>query len=55
MNLQTLTQGFKYTEWKFENAIDRITSAANPRQIERVPRGAEFEFELIYNVEDASK
>lgn len=38
-------------ENKFENTIDRLTSVANPRQIERVVRGAEFLFELIYNVE----
>ncbi len=35
------------TEVKTEVWIDRITSAANPRQIERVPAGAEFEFELV--------
>jgi len=35
---------------KWENVIDRITSAANPRQMERVPAGAEFEFEMIYNI-----
>lgn len=39
-----------YTEVKFENVIDRITSAANPRQIERVPAGAVFDFEIIYNI-----
>ncbi len=39
-------------EYKDENAIDRITSAADPRTIERVPAGAEFEFEIIYNVEN---
>jgi CRISPR-associated protein Csm3 len=50
--LLEIDTGLQYTEWKFENAIDRITSAANPRQIERVPRGAKFIFELIYNVED---
>lgn len=49
--LSDIDTGLQYTEWKFENAIDRVTSAANPRQIERVPRGAEFAFELIYNVE----
>ncbi len=27
------------TEWKFENGIDRVTAAANPRQLERVPAG----------------
>jgi CRISPR-associated protein Csm3 len=35
------------TEVKTEVWIDRITSAANPRQIERVPAGAEFRFELV--------
>jgi CRISPR-associated protein Csm3 len=50
--LNDIDTGLQYTEWKFENAIDRITSAANPRQIERVPRGAGFKCELVYNVED---
>ena len=35
------------TEVKTEVWIDRITSAANPRQIERIPAGAEFRFELV--------
>jgi len=38
------------TEVKTEVTIDRITSQANPRQIERVPAGAEFEFEFILNL-----
>lgn len=38
------------TEVKTEVAIDRITSKANPRQIERVPAGAEFGFEFILNL-----
>lgn len=38
------------TEVKTEVAIDRITSKANPRQIERVPAGAEFSFEFILNL-----
>ena len=38
------------TEVKTEVAIDRITSQANPRQIERVPAGAEFSFEIILNL-----
>jgi CRISPR-associated protein Csm3 len=50
--LSDIDTGLQYTEWKFENAIDRVTSAANPRQIERVPKVAKFDFELIYNVED---
>jgi len=39
-----------YTEVKTEVVIDRITSAATPRQIERVPAGAIFEMEMILNV-----
>lgn len=53
--LSDIDTGLQYTEWKFENAIDRVTSAANPRQIERVPRGAMFEFEMIYNVEEPTQ
>jgi len=40
-----------YTEFKTEVAIDRVTSVANPRTIERVPAGAVFgPAELIYSV-----
>ena len=42
-------------EVKFENSIDRATSTANPRQIERVPRGMKFDFELVYNIEDEAE
>lgn len=38
------------TEIKGENWINRITSAADPRFIERVPAGSEFEFEMIHSV-----
>ncbi|MFU2137585.1 type III-A CRISPR-associated RAMP protein Csm3 [Gallibacterium anatis] len=35
------------TEAKFENTINRITSeAGNPRQTERIPAGAKFDFKL---------
>lgn len=37
-------------EVKYENTIDRITSAANPRPSERVPRSSEFNIELIFSV-----
>lgn len=40
----------EWTEVKFENNLDRITSAANPRQTERVPAGAAFTSEMILNV-----
>lgn len=39
------------TEIKTENSINRLTAIANPRQIERVIRGSEFDFSIIYNVE----
>ncbi|MFB2934970.1 type III-A CRISPR-associated RAMP protein Csm3 [Aerosakkonemataceae cyanobacterium BLCC-F154] len=54
-NLQKIDTGLYMTEWKFENGIDRITAAANPRQVERVPKGAKFNFEMVYTVEDASQ
>jgi CRISPR-associated protein Csm3 len=39
-----------YTELKTENAIDRVTSEANPRTMERVPGGSEFDFEMIFDI-----
>lgn len=42
-------------EIKMENTIDRLTSAAVPRTMERVPAGAEFGFQLIYKVETIGK
>lgn len=39
------------TEVKFENCISRQTAVANPRQIERVIRGAKFDLDIIYEVE----
>lgn len=50
--LEEIDTGLYLTEWKFENGIDRITSAANPRNIERVPRGAKFSFSMVYDVEE---
>ncbi len=38
------------TEIKGENWINRITSQADPRFIERVPAGSEFEFEIICSI-----
>lgn len=43
------------TEVKFENSINRLTAVANPRQIERVIRGSEFDLDIIYNVEDQTQ
>lgn len=39
-----------YTEIKTENAIDRLTSAANPRSMERVPAGSVFEVEMLFDL-----
>jgi CRISPR-associated protein Csm3 len=50
--LKQIDTGLNMTEWKFENGIDRITSAANPRQVERVPAGSAFKFELVYTIEN---
>jgi len=38
------------TELKSENAVDRITSQANPRTLERVPAGARFRFRMVLDV-----
>ncbi len=51
-DLENIDTGLKYTEWKFENVIDRITAQASPRQIERVPAGSKFDFEIIYTIEN---
>lgn len=39
-----------YTESKTEVVLDRVTSKAMPRTIERVPAGAQFPLDLIINV-----
>ena len=44
-----------FSEVKWEATIDRVTSAATPRQIERVPAGARFEnLELVYSLYERS-
>ncbi len=40
------------TEVKFENTINRATAVANPRQIERVVRGSEFDLDILYEVDN---
>ncbi|NLX90483.1 MAG: type III-A CRISPR-associated RAMP protein Csm3 [Firmicutes bacterium] len=49
--LEAIDTGLYLTEQKSENTLDRITSAANPRQQERVPRGTSFSFTLIYTAD----
>ena len=45
-----------YMEYKPENTVDRITSDANPRTMERIVKGSYFDFEMIlgvYSIDDA--
>ncbi len=47
---------FPYSDVKWENRINRKTGTAqDPRQLERVPAGARFRFELVYDVYDDNK
>ncbi len=43
------------TEIKFENTIDRLTSVANPRQIERVIPGVVFGVSIAYDIHDEAE
>ena len=43
---------YRATEVKFENSISRTTAVANPRQLERIIRGAEFGLNLVYEFVD---
>lgn len=53
--LKELELDLPYTEIKYENTINRATGEANPRQQERVPAGSEFDFKLIYNIENMAE
>ena len=46
-SIEKMNTDLYLTEVKFENSIDR--------QIERVPAGAKFAFQLVYNVEDQAE
>lgn len=50
--LESENTDMPYTEVKTEVVIDRLTSKAIPRQIERVPAGTEFKFEFVLNIYD---
>ena len=45
---ESLGSDLHFTEYKAENTLDRLTSAANPRFIERVVEGSKFDFEVVY-------
>ena len=50
-SLKDVRTDMPYTEVKWEAAIDRVTSAATPRQIERVPAKAVFtQMQIVFNV-----
>lgn len=51
-NFENVSFDLPFTEIKYENTINRTTCEANPRQQERVPAGSEFDFKLIYNIEN---
>lgn len=47
---------FEYSDIKWENTINRKTGTAqHPRQLERVPAGARFTFEMVYDNYDDGK
>lgn len=51
--LQDAETDLPFSEVKWEATIDRVTSAAVPRQIERVPAGTVFgDFEMVYSIYD---
>jgi len=55
LNQSNVDTDMPFTEIKFENTIDRVKGAAKQgglRNIERVPAGAVFNFELVLNVYD---
>lgn len=46
----------EFSDVKWENSINRKTGTAqHPRQLERVPAGAVFNFEMVYDVYDDDK
>lgn len=54
-NAEELKRRSGVTEIKYENTINRYTAVANPRQIERVVRGAIFLVKIIYDIHEVSE
>ncbi|MDR3573123.1 MAG: type III-A CRISPR-associated RAMP protein Csm3 [Anaerolineaceae bacterium] len=44
-----------YTEIKTENTLDRITSEANPRPLERVPAGSTFDLSMVIDMYESEE
>jgi CRISPR-associated protein Csm3 len=51
---QEFKQGRPITEVKTENSINRLTSMANPRPMERVLPGVSFDLEMVYRIFDVA-
>jgi len=50
-NLSEIETSADFVEWKKENVINRLTGTAkSPRDIERIPKGAEFHVNLVYTM-----
>ena len=49
--IELMNTDLHLSEVKFENVINRLSGMAMPRQIERVPAGAEFDVVITYNAE----
>lgn len=43
-------KGLPKTEWKTENTLDRLTSEAMPRPMERVTKGSKFNLRMVYSI-----
>jgi len=54
-DLKKLDLDLPFAEIKFENTINRTTGVAMPRQLERVPAGAKFNFKMTYDIEKESE
>lgn len=52
---ESLDSELLYTEYKPENSINRLTSAANPRFLERVVKDSVFNVEFIFGVYKINK
>ncbi len=52
---KNLDSELQYTEFKPENTIDRLTSEANPRFLERVVKDSTFDVEFVYSIYDLNE
>lgn len=47
---ENLDSELVFTEYKPENTINRLTSEANPRFLERIVKGSVFDVEFVYSI-----